>query len=237
MSHPLVLGLFDNPAEAAAAARALRSLGLLQQQVSIVAPSHDAEGELAEAAGASPGSELEDSRPASRLGELSAHLLAAVALMLPGIGPIVASCLSASVPDPSLFQGSREFAAYLGLGTAGAMAVTTIYAWNLITHAHFRWDDAVRRHRIFGPAFRAFEHVIASPGIHHSHHGYGKDGGNFRNYAVTFSFLDAIFGTLHIPEGRPWRYGLPGQNAHWSEEVLYPLVRGPAAVKEAVQEA
>ena len=34
---------------------------------------------------------------------------------IPGIGPIVASCLSASVPDARLFQGSREFAAYLGL--------------------------------------------------------------------------------------------------------------------------
>jgi transposase len=34
---------------------------------------------------------------------------------IPGIGPIVASCLSASVPNASLFQGSREFAAYLGL--------------------------------------------------------------------------------------------------------------------------
>ena len=41
----------------------------------------------------------------------SASRLAAI----PGIGPIVASCLSASVPDASLFQGSREFAAYLGL--------------------------------------------------------------------------------------------------------------------------
>jgi len=90
MSHPLVLGLFDDATAAAAAARALRALGLPAQKVSIVARSHDAEGEVAEAAGASPGSELEDSRTASRLGELSAHLFAAVALMLPGIGPIVA---------------------------------------------------------------------------------------------------------------------------------------------------
>jgi hypothetical protein len=90
MSHPLVLGLFDDAAAAAAAARALRALGLPPQKVSIVARSHDTEGEVAEAAGASPGSELEDSRTASRLGELSAHLFAAVALMLPGIGPIVA---------------------------------------------------------------------------------------------------------------------------------------------------
>ena len=34
-----------------------------------------------------------------------------------------------------------------------------------------------------------------------------------------------MFGTLHIPEGRPWRYGLPGPNAHWAEEILYPLIR------------
>jgi transposase len=34
---------------------------------------------------------------------------------IPGIGLIVASCLSASVPDAGLFQGSREFAASLGL--------------------------------------------------------------------------------------------------------------------------
>jgi transposase len=49
---------------------------------------------------------------------LAAHRSDPVSIRLatiPGIGPIVASCLSASVPDASLFQGSREFAAYLGL--------------------------------------------------------------------------------------------------------------------------
>ena len=49
---------------------------------------------------------------------LAAHRSDPVSIRLatiPGIGPIVASCLSASIPDASLFQGSREFAAYLGL--------------------------------------------------------------------------------------------------------------------------
>lgn len=32
-----------------------------------------------------------------------------------GIGPIVATCLSASVPDATLFEGGREFAAWRGL--------------------------------------------------------------------------------------------------------------------------
>ena len=34
---------------------------------------------------------------------------------IPGIGPITASILSATVPDPSLFKNGRQFAAWLGL--------------------------------------------------------------------------------------------------------------------------
>ena len=90
MSHPLLLGLFDSPLVAADAARGLRAFGLAAGNVSIVAPTHDDEGVIAAVADASPGSELEDARPAARLGELTAHLLAAVALVVPGIGPIVA---------------------------------------------------------------------------------------------------------------------------------------------------
>lgn len=116
-------------------------------------------------------------------------------------------------------------ATYLGLGEAAGLSLATVYGWNLITHSHFRWDDAVRRNRLAGPLFRALEHVLISPGMHHSHHGYGRDGGNFRNYAVTLAVFDWMFGTLHIPQGRPWRYGIPGARAHWLEEVLYPLVR------------
>lgn len=85
--------------------------------------------------------------------------------------------------------------------------------------------DAVRRHRLFGPMFRAAEHVIVSPGIHHTHHGFGKDGASYRNFGVMLSVWDWLFGTLHIPEGRPYRYGIPGHNAHWLEELAYPLIR------------
>lgn len=110
MSHPVVLALFDNPAAAATAARRLRSLGVPRERVSIVARTHDIEGEVAEASGASPGSEMEDSRPASRLGELGAHLLAAIALVMPGIGPIVA--------DGPLAAGLGEAAGHLAGGVA-----------------------------------------------------------------------------------------------------------------------
>src|SRR5262245_66039787 len=90
MSHPLVMGLFQDAAGAAQAARSLRTLGIPRERVSIVARRHDEEGVVADASGASPGSEIEDSRPASRLGELAAHLAAAVAVVIPGVGPIVA---------------------------------------------------------------------------------------------------------------------------------------------------
>ena len=113
MSHPLVLALFDSPSSAASAARALRALGIPQERVSIVARSHDEEGVLARASDASPGSEIEDSRPAGRLGELSAHLLAAIALIVPGIGPIVA--------DGPLAAGLGEAAGHLAGGLAPAL--------------------------------------------------------------------------------------------------------------------
>jgi transposase len=34
---------------------------------------------------------------------------------IPGIGPITASAIAASAPDPSLFQSGRQFAVWLGL--------------------------------------------------------------------------------------------------------------------------
>ena len=110
MTHPLVLGLFESPAAAAAGARELRRLGLPPERVSIVARNHDEAGELARATGASPGSEIEDSRIASRLGELSAHLIAAIAVVLPGVGPIVA--------DGPLAAGMGEAAGHLAGGLA-----------------------------------------------------------------------------------------------------------------------
>jgi hypothetical protein len=108
LSHPLVLALFSDPSDAAAAGRELRGIGIPALEISVVARTHDDEGALARQSGGSPGSEIEDSRPAGRLGELSAHLLAAIALVMPGIGPIVA--------DGPLAAGLGEAAGHLAGG-------------------------------------------------------------------------------------------------------------------------
>jgi len=89
MAHPLVLALFPTPAAAAAGARALHALGVAREQISVVSRNHEEAGALAEQMDASPGADIEDSRPAARLGELGGLVVAAMALVLPGIGPIV----------------------------------------------------------------------------------------------------------------------------------------------------
>ena len=91
MSHPLVLALFENSSTAAVGARALHELGVDREQISVVARNHDEAGALAAQMDATPGADLEDSRPAARLGELGGQVLAVIALVLPGIGPIVAA--------------------------------------------------------------------------------------------------------------------------------------------------
>ena len=91
MAHPLVLALYPDASTAAAAARALHAVGISRDQISVVSRNHDEEGVLAEQLDASPGADIEDSRPAARLGELGGHVLAAIALVTPGIGPIVAA--------------------------------------------------------------------------------------------------------------------------------------------------
>jgi hypothetical protein len=132
MSHQLVMALFTDPSAAAAAGRELRGLGLSREAISIVARTHDDEGALAQQAGGSPGSEIEDSRPAGRLGELSAHLLAAIALVMPGIGPIVA--------DGPLAAGLGEAAGHL----AGGLKRTLEHAG--LDHARAeQWTDRLHQ--------------------------------------------------------------------------------------------
>src|ERR687896_916554 len=131
MPHALVLALFDEAPAAARAAKALRQQGVARERVSIVARSHDEEGLVAAAADASPGAEIEDSAPASRLGELSAHVLSAMALVMPGIGPIVA--------DGPLAAGLGEAAGHLAGGIA-----RTLEKAGLAGEASQEWENRIR---------------------------------------------------------------------------------------------
>lgn len=114
MSHPLVVALFTDPATAAAAVRQLHAADVARDQISIISRNHDEESSFAERVGGTPGAEIEDSRTAARLGELSGHLLAAIALVLPGVGPIVAA--------GPLAAGLGEAAGHVAGGVASALS-------------------------------------------------------------------------------------------------------------------
>ncbi len=120
MAHPLVLALFPNPAAAAVAARALHASGVERDQISVVSRSHDEEGALAEQMDATPGADIEDSRPAARLGELGAQVLAAIAVVMPGIGPIVAA--------GPLAAGLGEAAGHVAGGVASTLKAAGVPA-------------------------------------------------------------------------------------------------------------
>lgn len=79
--------------------------------------------------------------------------------------------------------------------TFGAFLVfTTLQA--LFVHANVRLT--------FGP----LRYVVATPEFHHWHHG-NVDASYDTNFAGEFPFVDALFGTLHVPKGEwPARYGV-----------------------------
>jgi hypothetical protein len=113
MSHPLVVALYPSPASAAAAARVLHAAGVPRDRISVIARNHDEDMALAEEMDATPGVDIEDSRAAARLGELSGYVLAAIALVLPGIGAIVAA--------GPLAAGLGEAAGHVAGGLASAL--------------------------------------------------------------------------------------------------------------------
>ena len=89
----------------------------------------------------------------------------------------------------------------LGLGsTAGAgsivPAVITIVGTlaSFFVHANVRWR--------FGP----LEWLVATPAFHHWHH--SKHDHINHNYAATFPWIDAVFGTLYLAKHFPAEYGI-----------------------------
>ena len=86
-----MLALFSSGDAAASAVRALHDVSVPRDRISVISRNHDEESALASDLDATPGSEIEDSPAAGRLGELSGYILAAIALVLPGVGPIVAA--------------------------------------------------------------------------------------------------------------------------------------------------
>ncbi len=93
-------------------------------------------------------------------------------------------------------------------------------------HADLNWN--------FGP----FRYVLASPVFHRWHHTSPAEGGE-SNFAPTFPFIDLIFGTFYMPEGKiPVEFGCDDPNfpARFDQQMAYPFVKpkqaaGPVAAE------
>ena len=82
-------------------------------------------------------------------------------------------------------------------------------------------------HSNIGTNFGLVEKLLVAPRFHHWHHGVEKEAIDV-NFAIHFPFLDRLFGTYHLPEGKwPEGYGIAGNpvpRGYW-KQFWYPLRR------------
>jgi len=112
--HPIILALCPDLGSVGAAARAVHALGIPAADLSVVARSHEVAGLIAADVDATPGVEIEDSRPAARLGELGGLILAALATVLPGTGSLVTAGPLAAELGEAAGHAAGGVAAVLG---------------------------------------------------------------------------------------------------------------------------
>ena len=114
----------------------------------MVARNHREEGELARQLDATPGADLEDSRPAAVLGELSGHVLAAIAMVLPGVGPIVtAGPLSAELGEAAGHAAGDLSSVLTRAGVPSARAESLereVEAGSILISVHVTTNDVTR---------------------------------------------------------------------------------------------
>jgi sterol desaturase/sphingolipid hydroxylase (fatty acid hydroxylase superfamily) len=90
-----------------------------------------------------------------------------------------------------------------------------VYVYSTFIHSNVRGS------------FGFLEKVLVVPRFHHWHHGIEKEATDV-NFAIHFPFLDRLFGTYHLPEGKwPNGYGIEGHpvpRGYW-KKLLYPFQR------------
>jgi sterol desaturase/sphingolipid hydroxylase (fatty acid hydroxylase superfamily) len=90
-----------------------------------------------------------------------------------------------------------------------------VYVYSTFIHSNLRGN------------FGFLEKVLVVPRFHHWHHGIEEEAVDV-NFAIHFPFIDRLFGTHHLPDGRwPAAYGVAGHpvpRGYW-KQLLYPFQR------------
>jgi len=110
--------------------------------------------------------------------------------------------------------GSLGPLAALNVSATAFAAFVIVFGWqSWLAHANVRlW---------YGPLRRLF----VSPDFHHWHHSADR-AAHDKNFASLLACWDVMFGTLHLPDARPTRYGVDEAVPwSWSGRMLHPFHR------------
>lgn len=110
----------------------------------------------------------------------------------------------------------------LGFDPAAIAIYAVIYNWqSLLIHSNVRLN--------FGP----LRWIVASPQFHHWHHANERSAYD-KNFAGQLPIIDAIAGTLHLPDRMPEAYGCDDPvPALYHQQLLYPLLPRPGSGRVA----
>lgn len=98
--------------------------------------------------------------------------------------------------------------------TAVHIYIFVVYLWATFAHANIGWR------------LRGIEQLIVVPRFHHWHHGLEEEAVDV-NFAIHFPWLDRLFGTYHMPDGRwPKGYGVANHPVPkgYMAQFMYPFV-------------
>lgn len=99
--------------------------------------------------------------------------------------------------------------------TAIVVYVVVVVIQATFIHANVRWE------------FSWLQAIVATPRFHHWHHAAEREAVD-KNFAVHFPLLDRLFGTLHLPDRWPDKYGVCGTRdvpESWMRQFIYPFRR------------
>jgi sterol desaturase/sphingolipid hydroxylase (fatty acid hydroxylase superfamily) len=113
-------------------------------------------------------------------------------------------------------KGLLQFPAGLLLGVPAGVWTVTIWvqvALDALAHSGLAWE--------YGPLGR----VLVSPGFHRLHHS-AEERHRDRNFGLSYSFWDRLFGTAAPDDGEPAAYGAPELHVPESitGQLAYPFV-------------
>ena len=113
----------------------------------------------------------------------------------------------------------------LGFSPEPMLVFAMIYRWHAeLTHANIRID--------IGP----LRWLIGTPQYHHWHHADEPDAYD-RNFGGQLVIFDWLFGTLHMPDRMPHKYGLSKRIAtDYVGQLMHPFRRSAAHTDVAPEE-